>query len=213
MRTELKQLLAELFGTFVLVFIGAGAWALHSGGILGAAVAHGVALMVITYMVGGVSGAHVNPAVTFGLAAAGKIEWPRAARYWAAQIGGAILGAVALRIVLADRAGNLGATLLADDVTVVQGLLIEAILTAFLVFAVMVSGVLGRNGNMAGLAIGLVLTMDTLMGGGLTGASMNPARTLGPGIVSGRLDDVWVYVVGPCAGGAGGALLARYLHA
>ncbi len=155
----------------------------------------------------------MNPAVTFGLAAAGKIEWSRAARYWAAQVGGAILAAVALEIVLSDRAGNLGATLLAEDLSAFQGLLIEAILTSFLVFAVMVSGVLGKNGNMAGLAIGFVLTMDILMGGGLTGASMNPARTLGPGIVSGELKDVWVYLVGPCAGGAGGALLARYLHA
>jgi aquaporin Z len=210
MGKDSKPLLAELFGTFVLVFIGAGACASGAAGLMGAAVAHGVALMVIVYMVGGVSGAHVNPAVTFGLAVAGKTPWPRAVRYWGAQIAGAILAALALRALVPDTAGCL--TTLAPGVSAGSGVLVEAILTAFLVFAVMVSGVLGKNGNVAGLAIGLVLTMDILMGGGLTGASMNPACTLGPAIVQGEFADVWVYIVGPCAGGAGGAALASYLH-
>ncbi len=213
MGKETKPLLAELFGTFVLVFIGAGTCALHNGGILGAALAHGLAITAVVYMLGGVSGAHVNPAVTFGLAVARKIEWPRAAKYWAAQVMGAVLAALTLKLALADRAALLGATLLAEDVTPMQGLLVEAVLTGILAAAVMVSGVLGKNGNVAGLAIGLTLAACTLAGGSLTGASLNPARTLGPGILSGELEDVWVYLVGPCVGGAVGALLARHLHA
>jgi MIP family channel proteins len=201
----LKPLLAELFGTFVLVFVVAGARTLHNDAMV-TAVAYGAALVAVLHMIGGVSGAHVNPAVTFGLAVAGRIRWSRAAQYGTAQVAGAVLAALALDLALADRAGRLGATLLAEDVTTMQGVLVEAILTAFLVFAVTA----GRSGS--GLAIGLVLTMDTLVGFGLTGASMNPARTLGPGIVSGELTDAWVYLVGPLAGGAAGALLARYLH-
>jgi aquaporin Z len=212
MRRDLKPLLAEVFGTFVLVFIGGGAGALGNGGIMGAAVAHGLALSLAIYMVGAVSGAHVNPAVTFGLAVAGKIDWPKAARYWVAQVLGGVVAAGALVAALGGQGPSLGTTTLADGVTPAQGVLVEAILTAFLVFAVMVSGVLGKNGNMAGLAIGLVLTMDILMGGGLTGASMNPARTLGPAIVRCEYADVWVYLVGPAAGGAFGALFAKYLH-
>ncbi len=209
---QTKPLLAEAFGTFLLVFIGAGAGALGLGGLNGVALAHGIALMVIVYALGGVSGAHVNPAVTFGIAAAGKMEWSKAVQYWVAQLGGALVAALVLKYVLDDRAGTLGATTLAPDVSASRGVVLEAVLTCFLTAAVMVSGVLGKNGSAAGLAIGTVLTMDILMGGPLTGASMNPARTLGPGIVAGELKDAWVYILGPCAGGAAGALLAKHLH-
>lgn len=212
MNDNLKPSIAELIGTFILVFIGAGAGALGSGGIVGVALAHGVALMVIVYLVGGISGAHVNPAVTFGVAVAGKIDWRRAVWYWGAQIVGAVLAALVLLFALGDQSGNLGATTLRSGTGPIQGVVIEAVLTVFLTMSVLVSGVLGKNGNAAGVAIGLVLTMDILMGGSLTGASMNPARTLGPAVVSTNFTDVWVYLVGPLAGGAVAAGLIQYLY-
>lgn len=212
MNNDLKPSIAELIGTFILVFIGAGAGALGSGGIAGVALAHGVALMVIVYTVGAVSGAHVNPAVTFGVAVAGKIKWRRAVWYWVAQVVGAVLAALILRFVLGGQAGSLGATTLGSGTSPIQGLVIEAVLTVFLAMSVLVSGVLGKNGNLAGVAIGLVLTMDILMGGSLTGASMNPARTLGPAIVTANFADVWIYLVGPLAGGAVAAGLIGYLY-
>lgn len=213
MSLDLKPAVAELIGTFILVFIGAGAGALSAGGLTGVALAHGVALMVIVYLVGGVSGAHVNPAVTFGVAVSGNIEWSKAVVYWVAQLIGAVLAAGLLLFVLGEQAGTVGATTLASGTSAIQGLTIEAVLTVFLVMAVLISGVLGKNGNLAGVAIGFVLTMDILMGGSLTGASMNPARTLGPAVVSGNFADVWVYVVGPLLGGAVAAGLVGYLYA
>ncbi|MFQ5854017.1 MAG: MIP/aquaporin family protein [Anaerolineae bacterium] len=212
MNDDFKPSIAELIGTFILVFIGAGAGALGSGGIVGVALAHGIAVTVIVYTVGAVSGAHVNPAVTFGVAVAGKIEWRRAVWYWIAQVIGAVLAALVLLFVLGGQSGNLGATTLGSGTSPIQGVVIEAVLTVFLMMSVLVSGVLGKNGNLAGVAIGFVLIMDILMGGSLTGASMNPARTLGPAIVMGNFADLWVYLVGPLAGGAIAAGLIRYLY-
>ena len=212
MQDDYRPMLAEFIGTFTLVFIGAGAGALGSGGLLGVALAHGFALMVIVYTIGGVSGAHVNPAITFGIAMAGKISWRKAGMYWAAQIGGAVVAAFLLKGVLGDRAGSLGATQLAEGVGAGQGFAIEGVLTFFLMMSVFVSGVLGKNGNMAGVAIGSVLIMDILMGGSLTGASMNPARTMGPMIALGDFSNLWVYWAGPIAGAALGVAAARYLH-
>lgn len=204
MRADLKPLLAELCGTFVLVFVGAGAVAMRSGLVLGAALAHGAALAAVVYVLGGASGAHVNPAVTFGLAVTRRIGWARAARYVAAQLLGGILAALALEVALADRSGNLGATLLAEDVSVTQALFLEAVLTAFLALAAAANG--------GPVATGLAYAAGILVGANLTGASMNPARTLGPGIVAGELAGAWIYLVGPSIGGAAGALLARHLH-
>ncbi|MFQ5845838.1 MAG: aquaporin [Planctomycetota bacterium] len=211
MQDDLKPSVAEFIGTFMLVFIGAGAGALGSGGILGVALAHGVALMVIVYTFGAVSGAHVNPAVTLGVAWAGRISWKRAGWYWAAQAAGAVVAALLLRVVLGGTT-DLGATRLGPDVGAGRGFLVEGVLTSFLVMSVLVSGVWGKNGNLAGVAIGFVLTMDILMGGGLTGASMNPARTLGPMVVLGDFADLWVYLAGPAAGALLAVVAARYVH-
>lgn len=210
MNENLKPALAELIGTFTLTFIGAGAGALAAtsgAGLVGVALAHGVALMVIIYAWGGVSGAHVNPAVTLGLAVAGKIDWLKAAYYWVAQfIGAAIAGYLLLYLVGKDT--GLGATVgsltTADPF---KTLIVEMVLTFFLVTAVFASGVYGRNGNLAGLAIGFVLVMDILMGGPLTGASMNPARTFGPALASLDFSYLWMYLLGPALGGIAAALL------
>ena len=215
MNANLKPALSELVGTFTLVFIGAGAGALaqsSGGGIVAVAFAHGLALMVIIYALGAVGGGHVNPAVTFSIALGGKMSWVLAVWYWVAQFVGAVLAAALLKFALGTQAGSLGATTLANGVSPLQGVVIEAILTFFLVVAVWTSGVIGKNGNVVGSAIGWVLTMDILMGGSLTGASMNPARTLGPAIISGNFADIWVYFVGPLVGGAVAMFVSRYLH-
>ena len=210
MNQNLKPALAELIGTFTLVFIGAGAGALagaNGGGILAVALAHGVALMVIVYAWGAVSGAHVNPAVTFGLALAGKIDWMKAVFYSIAQFVGAALAALLLAY-LVGAASGLGATtgsLTRTDP--VKTIVVEAVLTFFLVSAVFGTAVSGRNGNAAGFAIGFVLLMDILMGGALTGASMNPARTFGPALATGDFSYLWMYLLGPLLGAAVAALV------
>jgi aquaporin TIP len=207
-----RSFLAEFVGTFTLVFIGAGAGALaaESGiGLVGVALAHGIALMVVVYAWGGVSGAHVNPAVTFGVWVVGRMPARRALLYWVAQCLGAIIAAYLL-FFLIGKEGNLGMTtgsLTATDST--RAVVVEATLTWFLVIAVFASGVGGQNGHAAGLAIGLVLTMDILMGGPLTGASMNPARSLGPAVAMGDFKQLWIFFVGPLVGGGLGGLLGN----
>jgi MIP family channel proteins len=204
-----REELAELIGTFTLVSIGAGAGALAGStgsGLVGVALAHGLALTVIVYAWGSISGAHVNPAVTFGLAVVGRMDWAKALRYWVAQRIGAALAGFFLLWLLGDT-GSLGMTLPASGISAVQAVTIEAVLTFFLVTAVFASAVAGRNGNAVGLAIGLVLAMDILMGGSLTGASMNPARSFGPALALARFDQFWIYIVGPFLGGGLAALV------
>ena len=206
-----RVILAEAIGTFTLVFIGAGAGALagtNGGGILAVALAHATALMTIVYTWGPISGAHVNPAVTFALAVMGKISWRRAIPYWVAQFGGATAAAFLLLFVVGDT-GGLGATtgsLTQSDP--LRTIVVEAVLTFFLVSTVLGTAVSGRSGNAYGLAIGFVLAMDILMGGALTGASMNPARTFGPALATGDLSYLWIYIVGPCVGGVAAALVS-----
>jgi aquaporin Z len=214
-------LIAELIGTFALIFIGAGAGALGIGGLVGVALAHGLVLVGFAYAYGHVSGAHVNPAVTLGVWLAGKMDAGRAFSYMVFQVIGGILGAVALRTVLDGVDTGLGQTLPVASVTTAAGvalsvsppmaILIEAILTFFLVNCVLNAAVSGKAGNMAGLAIGMTLTFCILMGGPLTGASLNPARSIGPAVALGDLTNLWIYIVGPLAGAAVAAFLYRGL--
>jgi MIP family channel proteins len=213
------SLLAELIGTFALIFIGAGAGALGIGGLVGVAFAHGLVVLGFAYAYGHISGTHINPAVTLGVWAAGKIEATRAVAYVVVQLLGGILGALALRWVLGGAETGLGATRLASavtlpggatiSVTAIQGLVLEAILTFFLVNAVMNAGISGKATIPGGLAIGMTLTFCILMGGPLTGASLNPARSLGPAVATGNYDDLWLYFVGPILGGVVAGILYR----
>ena len=203
-----KALVAEFIGTFALIFIGAGAGALGVGGLVGVALAHGFVVLGFAYAYGHISGTHINPAVTIGLLAAGEISAAKAVAYIATQFIGGTAGAFALSFALGSQAGTLGATTLAPGVSPVQGLVIEAILTFFLVNSVLNAAVSGKAGNLAGVAIGCTLVFAILMGGPLTGASLNPARTLGPAIVTGNFADLWVYLVGPPLG----AILAALLY-
>ncbi len=194
--------LAELIGTFALTFIGAGAGALGVGGLVGVAFAHGLTVMAFIYAYGHISGTHINPAVTFGAALAGALSWAEAVYYWIAQFIGAALAGALLFFVLGGASTGLGATVLASGVTPVQGVVLEAVLTFLLVNSVLQGAVRGKAGNFAGVAIGLTLTLAILMGGPLTGASLNPARTFGPALFTGTLNQFWIYLVGPFAGAA-----------
>ena len=211
---DIKNLVAEFVGTFTLIFIGAGALAIGQANLLEVALAHGFVVVTFIYAYGHISGTHINPAVTLGFLVAGEIGFGVAIGYWIVQCLGGILGAVVLNAVL-PTPGDLGVTVLttvsnggAFTVTAMQGFIVEMILTFFLVNTIFSTAVSGKAGNFAGLIIGLALVFCILMGGPLTRASLNPARTLGPAIVSGNYTDIWLYFVGPCVG----ALLAALFY-
>jgi len=213
------SLIAELIGTFALVFIGAGAGALGIGGLVGVAFAHGLVIVGFAYAYGHLSGTHINPAVTLGIWVAGKIEAKRAISHIVFQIAGGILAALLLSWMLGGTETGLGATHLAHglsagkatiNVTPLVGVVLEAILTFFLVNTVMNAAVSGKAGDLAGVAIGFTLVFCILMGGPLTGASLNPARSIGPALVTGELSDLWVYLVGPPLGGIAAGLLYKF---
>ncbi|MBI4261886.1 MAG: aquaporin [Actinobacteria bacterium] len=220
--TYQRQLVAEFIGTFALVFIGAGSVILATqpgggyAGLLGVALAHGLVLAVMVSVLGHISGGHFNPAVTIGAWVVRKIDGFRAVLYVVTQVLAGIAAAGLLRVVLPDAALRPGGGEIGLGNTTVnsavglqdwQAVLIEAILTFFLLIAVFGTAVDERGpfGKTAGLTIGLVLTFDILMGGPLTGASMNPARSLGPAVVSGNYADIYVYLIGPVSGGVIGA--------
>ena len=210
MQTKLSAALAaEFVGTFALIFIGAGAGALGVGGLVGVAFAHGLVVLAFAYAFGHISGTHINPAVTIGLLVAKKVDATQAAGHIVAQLLGGIVGALVLRFVLGGADTGLGATVLADGVSPGQGLVLETILTFFLVNTVLNTAASGKGGDLAGVAIGLTLAFCILMGGPLTGASLNPARTLGPAVAAGNFADIWLYFVGPILGGVLAALLYK----
>ncbi len=210
-REALIPLVAEFFGTFALCFIGAGAICtnqLTSGsvGLLGIAAAHGTVLAVMISALGHHSGGHFNPAVTISILAAKKLEAARAVGYIFAQLAGAVAAALLLRIIMPPEAWqpvHLGTPALGSAVTFLQGTLLEVVLTFFLVLAVFGTAVdpKGSWNAVAGFGIGTVLIFDILTGGPLTGASMNPARSFGPALVSGYWDRHFVYWIGPITGG------------
>lgn len=203
----LRSSLAELIGTFALVFVGG--FAVASGqGVVVAALAHGLILVGIIYMYGHISGAHVNPAVTAGLLVGRKIGLISAVYYWVAQFAGAIIAAVVLNILVpgAAKSGQTIGSLTASAPW--SAALFEAILTFFLVSTVYQAAVFGKAGNLAGVGIGFTLAGAILAGGTYTGASLNPARTLGPALVAGDLSYAVPYLVGIFAGG----IIAGLLH-
>ena len=205
-----RNLVAEFVGTFVLIFIGAGSVVINPENLVAVALAFGSVVIAFVYVYGHISGAHINPAVTLGLLIAGEIQFATAIWYWIVQFAGGILGAYALKGVLPIN-GDLGVTILATNVTPINGLIVEIVLTFFLVNTIFNTAVSGKAGNFAGLAIGLTLVFCILMGGPLTRASLNPARTLGPAIAAGaehaQWGNIWLYFVGPFIGAVLAALL------
>jgi aquaporin TIP len=215
----LRRGAAEFIGAFALVFVGAGA-ILAAGptgepGFVGIALANGLVIAVMVSAVGHISGGHFNPAITLGFLVTGRLAPILAGVYWVAQFAGAIGAAGLLRWIFDDQSeGNLGAPLLNASIQPEAGLLIEAILTFFLVWVVFATAVdpRGTFKSIAGLAIGFTITMDTLMGGPLTGAAMNPARALGPELIAWEWDNFWIWYVGPFAGAVIAAVVYELLY-
>ena len=212
--------IAELVGTFILVF---GGTAVAVGAILArptagpaydslaVALAFGLALAAVVAAIGHVSGAHVNPAVTLGMAAVGKFPWNYTPVYIGAQLVGAVLGALATWLTFGGPArseAKLAATYPAQGVGDLQAFIVEILITFILVFVVMAVATDERApAAIAPIAVGFALAVGVFIAGPVTGGSVNPARSLGPMIVAGDLTSVWLYVLGPIIGGVLGALL------
>ena len=214
MRPLAHALAAEAIGTFALVFAGAGAIMTNERtgelGHVGIALTFGLVIMAMIYAVGHISGAHFNPAVSFAFALTRHFPWTRVVSYWAAQVFGAVAAALLLRASLGDFA-NVGATLPSGSVG--QALLWETILTFFLMFVIMAVATDTRAvGEAAALAIGGTVALDALFGGPITGASMNPARSIGPAIAAAELAELWIYIVAPLFGASLGALAYQLLR-
>ena len=218
----LKQCVAEFVGTFTLIFVGIGAIANATPtaglGLLGIAFAHGLAIAVMVSATGAISGGQLNPAVTFGLFVGGQMDAKKTIAYWISQLTGGTAAALlcgSLIGMTAVAGGTPDIGLNAAGTAVVstgQAIIIEAVLTFFLVFVVYGSAVDARAPKIGGLAIGLTVALDIMFGGPLTGASMNPARTFGPALASWHWNNHIVYWVGPLIGGAlAGLIYGRFL--
>lgn len=207
-----KQLGAEALGTFCLVFAGTGAIVIDgaSGGAIthaGVAAAFGLAVMVMIYALGDISGAHLNPAVTLGFVAARRFPLRAAGPFVASQCAGALLASGCLRVLFPDSAG-LGNTVPAGSAA--QALAFEAVLSFMLMFVILsVSIGAKEKGVTAGLAIGATVMLAALFGGPVSGASMNPARTLGPAFATLDFTGFWIYLAGPLAGALAAVLACR----
>ena len=209
-----RRLAAEALGAFALVFFGAGAIMVDAdgGGLgqLGVALAFGLAIATMIYALGHVSGAHFNPAVSLGFALTRHFPWSRVAGYWAAQAAGAVAAAFLLRASLGDVA-NVGATLPSGSDR--QSFLWEVVLTFFLMLVIWAVATDPRAvGEAAALAVGGTVGLCALVGGPVSGASMNPARSLGPALASGEFEALWIYLLAPLVGASLGALAYQLLR-
>jgi aquaporin NIP len=204
-----RRALAEGLAAFALVFAGCGAIiadAEYGGalGTVGVALVFGLVIMVMIYSIGHLSGAHINPAVTVAFTLSRHFPGREAAAYIAAQVTGATLASLALLAIWTGQPADLGATV--PSVGAGSALTYELLMTAFLMFVIMAVATDTRAvGAAAAIAIGGTIGLDALFGGLVTGASMNPARSFGPALVTGTWTDFWVYVVGPVLGAALGA--------
>ncbi len=209
------RLASEFIGTFALVFIGAGsaavnAWSNGAVSHVGISLAFGGIILVAVYALGHISGAHLNPAVTFGFWVARRFPGREVAPYVAAQIAGATAGAFAVRGAVGPFA-VLAAT--RPAIPVLPALGVEIVLSFFLMLVVMAVATDARvSGEVAGLAVGFIVMVDALMGGPLTGASMNPARSFGPALATGQWESHWIYWIGPLIGMAIAVLIYDYLR-
>ncbi len=209
-----RALVAEAIGTFALVFAGCGAIMVDAKtgalGHVGVAITFGLVIMAMIYAVGHVSGAHFNPAVTFSFALSRHFPRRQIVPYWAAQLTGALVAAAVLRGSLGNIA-HVGATYPTGSDR--QAFLWEAVLSFFLMFVIMAVATDTRAvGEAAAIAIGGTVGLDAMFGGPITGASMNPARSLGPGIVAGDLHAIWIYLLAPIAGASLAALVYSFVR-
>ncbi len=211
-----RKLAAEFIGAFALIFIGAGAIIQSGGDLIVIAVAHGLAIALLVSSLGHISGGLFNPALTIGLWATRRLDTLTTVAYIIAQLLGAVAAALALVLLFPEAlrdAAALGTPLLGRGIDFAQGVILEAIATFFLMLAVFGTALDPRGPKLGGFGIGLVLTMDILAIGTLTGAAMNPARTFGPALVGGEWADHLVYWIGPIIGAVVAALVYHYLFA
>jgi aquaporin NIP len=202
-------LFAEAIGTFALVFAGCGAIAVGTLGPPGVAAAFGLAIMSMIYALGHISGVHFNPAVTAAFAVGRHFSVARVLPYWAAQVGGAVAGAALLRATL----GEVPLVVTHPAGSDMQALVWEVVLTFFLMLVIVAVATDTRAvGEGAAIAIGGTVSLGALVGGPISGASMNPARSLGPAFVSGDLADLWIYLAAPPVGAIAAALVYRHLR-
>jgi aquaporin Z len=219
-----QKLIAEFIGTFALIFFGAGSICadqyLHGAGgvgLLGIALAHGLAIGLMVSSLGHISGGHFNPAVTIGIWVTKRLSTIDAILYWVAQLAGATAAAFLLKTVIPEdtwRAVTLGTPMLAKDFPVWAGMTLEAVTTFFLVFVVFATAVdeKGAFKAISGFGIGLSITLGILVAGPLTGAALNPARAFGPALVASQWAHHGVYWIGPLAGGFLAGLLYDTLY-
>lgn len=211
----MKKLLAESFGTFCLVFAGTGAIVINdvSGGSithLGIALTFGLVVLPMIYAVGDISGAHLNPAVTIGFYAARRFSGGLVLPYVGSQVLGALAASLLLRMLFPSHV-SLGATLPAGSDA--QSFILEMVLTAILMFVILrVSSGARERGITAGIVVGSVIALEALFAGPICGASMNPARSLAPALVSGNFASLWVYLVAPTLGALLGVGLCRCMR-
>jgi aquaporin Z len=217
---KLRPLVAEFIGTFTLIYIGAGSIAaneLTKGqvGLVGIALAHGLAIAVMVSAAAAISGAHFNPAVTIGVLATRKISLPSAVAYVVAQCLGAIAGATVLRLSVTGgvlERVQMGTPVPGAGASLLEVFLVEVVLTFFLMLVIYGTAIDQRAHRVGGLFIGLTITADILMGGPISGAAMNPARWLGPALLGGGgLQNVWIYWLAPPLGAVAAALLYKHL--
>jgi aquaporin Z len=211
----LRRAAAEFVGTFALIFVGAGSVA-YARTLTDIALAHGLVIAVMVSSVGFISGGHFNPAVTLGFVVTRRISLPLALTYWITQFAAAAAGAALLKWVMPSGAVDsikLGVPSLGQDVTAGHAVVIEAVLTFFLVWVVFATAVDPRGAfkQISGLAIGFTITFDILLSGAMTGGAMNPARAFGPQLVGNHWGNGWVWYLGPFAGGAVAAVLYELL--
>jgi aquaporin Z len=224
-----RKLAAEFFGTFWLVFAGMGSALISAGfpnvgiGFVGVALALGLTVMTMAYAVGPISGGHFNPAVSFGLAIAGRFEWAHLIGYWLAQLIGGIVGAALLYLIVSGKTGftaggfasNGYDALSPGGYSMLAALLTEVILTAAFVLVILGTTSKAAAAGFAPLAIGLCLTLIHLVSIPVDNTSVNPARSIATAIFSqnGALGQVWLFIVAPLIGGALGAVIWRYILA
>ena len=210
-----RSLCAEAFGTFCLVFAGTGAAVVSEvtgGGVthVGVALTFGLVVMAMIYGIGKISGCHINPAVTLGLCAAGQCERSQVLPYIGSQCAGALLASGVLRLLFPE-SSTLGATVPAGSD--LQSLVLEFVLTMILMFVILSISSDSRGENiLGGIVIGGVIGLEALFAGPISGASMNPARSLAPAVVTMQFGSVWIYLVAPVAGALAAVPLFRLMH-